>query len=178
MEREKVITADGVRLPDRQHMKDIDETGCTYLRILKSDTIKEKKMKEKFSKEYLRQLRLILRSKLNGRNEIMTVNTCAVSVLRYGAGILKCSAANKGQPVVNYCQSPAFDHPYLSCDDHCDSDFSKKSFFFYQYNFYFLEILLNDLELVFLEFKYIYKTQRSSLFSFYLFIFYLLFHNL
>ena len=63
MEREKVITADGVRLPDRQHMKDIDETGCKYLRILKSDTIKEKKMKEKFSKEYLRQLRLTL-----GRN--------------------------------------------------------------------------------------------------------------
>ena len=177
MEREKVITADGVRLPDRQHMKDIDETGCTYLRILKSDTIKEKKMKEKFSKEYLRQLRLILRSKLNGRNEIMTVNTCAVSVLRYGAGILKCSAANKGQPVVNYCQSPAFDHPYLSCDDHCDSDFSKKSFFFYQYNFYFPEISLNDLELVFLGFKYTYRTERSSLFSFHLFIFYLLFHN-
>ena len=166
MERGKVITADGVRLPDRQHMKDIDETGYTYLRILKSDTIKEKKMKEKFSKEYLQQLRLILRSKLNGRNEIMAVNTCAVSVLRYGAGILKCSAANKGQPAVNYCQSPAFDHPYLSCDDHCDSDFSKKSFFFYQYNFYFLEILLNDLELVLLEFKYTYKTQRQVCFLF------------
>ena len=134
-------------------------------------------MKEKFSKEYLRQLRLILRSKLSGRNKIMAVNTCTVSALRYGAGILKCSAANKGQPAVNYCQSPAFDHPYLSCDDHCDSDFSKKSFFFYQYNFYFLEISLNDLELVFLGFKYTYRTQRSSLFSFYLFIFYLLFHN-
>ena len=46
-------------------------------------------MKEKFSKEYLRRLRLILRSKLNGRNKIMAVNTWAVSVMRYGAGILK-----------------------------------------------------------------------------------------
>ena len=90
-------------------MKDMDETGYTYLRILESDTIKEKKMKEKFSKEYLRQRRLTLRSKLNGRNEIMAET--AVSVLRYGTGILKCSAANKGQPAVNYCQSPAFDHP-------------------------------------------------------------------
>ena len=54
--------------------------------------------------------------------------------------------------------------------------FSNK-YFFYQYYFYFREILLNSLELVFLEFKHIYKTQRTSLFSFYLLIFYLLFHN-
>ena len=46
-------------------------------------------MKEKFSREYLRRLRLILRSELNGRNKIMAVNTWAVSVMRYGAGILK-----------------------------------------------------------------------------------------
>ena len=41
--------------------------------------------------------------------------------------------------------------------------FSKKSFY------YFLEILLNDL--VFMEFKHFYKTHKTSLFSFYLFIF-------
>ena len=89
MERRKVIRTDGIRLPDGQHMKDIDETGYTYLGILETDKIKEKEMKEKFSKEYLRRLRLILRSKLNGRNKIMAVNTWAVSVMRYGAGILK-----------------------------------------------------------------------------------------
>ena len=89
MERGKVIRTDGIRLPDGQHMKDIDETGYTYLGILETDKIKEKEMKEKFSKEYLRRLRLILRSKLNGRNKIMAVNTWAVSVMRYGAGILK-----------------------------------------------------------------------------------------
>ena len=47
--------------------------------------------------------------------------------------------------------------------------FFKRSFF-YLYCFYFLEILLKDLELVFLEFIHIYKTQRN-VFSFYLFIF-------
>ena len=47
-------------------------------------------MKEKFRKQYLQWfLRLILRLKLNGRNKIMAVNTWAVSVMRYGAGILK-----------------------------------------------------------------------------------------
>ena len=55
-------------------MKDIDETGYTYLGILETDKIKEKEIKEKFSKEYLQRLRLILRSKLNGRNKIMAVN--------------------------------------------------------------------------------------------------------
>ena len=70
-------------------MKDIDETGYTYLGILETDKIKEKEMKEKFSREYLRRLRLILRSKLNGRNKIMAVNTWVASVMRYGAGILK-----------------------------------------------------------------------------------------
>ena len=75
MERGKVIRTDGIRLPDGQHMKDIDEIGYTYLGILETDKIKEKEMKEKFSREYLRRLRLILRSKLNGRNKIMAVNT-------------------------------------------------------------------------------------------------------
>ena len=89
MERGKVIGAYGIRLPSGQHMKDIDETGYTYLGILETDKIKEKEMKEKFSKEYLRRLRLILRSKLNGRNKIMAVNTWVASVMRYGAGILR-----------------------------------------------------------------------------------------
>ena len=70
-------------------MKDTDETGYRYLGIMETDKIKEKEMKEKFSKEYLRRLRLILRSKLNGRNKIMAVNTWVASVMRYGAGILK-----------------------------------------------------------------------------------------
>ena len=53
MERGKVIREDSIRLSDRQLMKDIGETGYTYLGILKTDKIKEKEMKEKFSKEYL-----------------------------------------------------------------------------------------------------------------------------
>ena len=89
MERGKVIRTYGIRLPDGQHMKDSDETGYTYLGILETDKIKEKEMKENFSKEYMRRLRLILGSKLNGRNRIMAVNTWVASVSRYGAGILK-----------------------------------------------------------------------------------------
>ena len=89
MERGKIIRTDGIELPDGQHMKDIAETGYTYLGILETDKINNKEMKGMFSREYLQWLRLILRSKLNGRNKIMAVNTWAASVMRYGAGILK-----------------------------------------------------------------------------------------
>ena len=58
------------------------------LRVLETDMIK-KKLKEKFSKDHLRCLRLTLKSKLNGRNKIMVVNTWMVSVMRCGAGILQ-----------------------------------------------------------------------------------------
>ena len=89
MERGKVIRKDGIKLPHGQGMKYIDDAGYTYSTILETDKIKEKAMEEKFHEEYLWQLRLILRSKLNWRNKIMRVNTWAASVMRYGAGILK-----------------------------------------------------------------------------------------
>ena len=75
MERGKVIRTDGIRLPDGQHIKDIDEIGFAYLAILETDKIKEKEMKEKFSREYMRRLRLILRSKLNGKNKLWQLIT-------------------------------------------------------------------------------------------------------
>ena len=46
-------------------------------------------MKDKFRNEYFRRAKFILKSKLNGRNKIMALNTWAVSILRYGARILK-----------------------------------------------------------------------------------------
>ena len=38
-------------------------------------------------KKYKRLLRLVLKSKVNGKNKITTMNAWAVAVLRYGAGI-------------------------------------------------------------------------------------------
>ena len=46
-------------------------------------------MKDKFRNEYFRRTKLILKSKLNGRNKIMSLQILAVSILRYDAGILK-----------------------------------------------------------------------------------------
>ena len=45
-------------------------------------------MKEKTIKEYKRRLRLILKSQLNGKNKMTAINTWAVAIFRYGAGII------------------------------------------------------------------------------------------
>ena len=45
-------------------------------------------MKAEFVREYNRS-RLILRSKLNERNKIKAINTWAVAIMRYGAGVLE-----------------------------------------------------------------------------------------
>ena len=52
------------------------------------DKIKENVMKEK-AKEYKRRLRLVLKSKLNGKNKITAINVWAVTLFRYGAVMLQ-----------------------------------------------------------------------------------------
>ena len=53
--------------------------------ILEADIFLEEKMKLNFLKEYIRRLRKVLKSKLNGGNLVRGVNPWAVSLLRYSA---------------------------------------------------------------------------------------------
>ena len=69
-------------------MKTIDEEGYKYLRILEYEKVKEKEMKTEFVRECKRS-RLILRSKLNEKNKIKAINSWAVAMMRYGAGVLE-----------------------------------------------------------------------------------------
>ena len=80
----------GTHMPNGDVMKQVDENGYMYLGVLELDEIKENEMKEKLITEYKRRLRLILKSNLNGRNKIQAINTWAVALLRYGAGIIDC----------------------------------------------------------------------------------------
>ena len=83
-----IKSTDGIELPSGEK-KEIEEDGFKYMGILEHDRVKEKEMKDKFKNNYFRRAKLILKSKLNGRNKIMALNTWAVPILRYGAGILK-----------------------------------------------------------------------------------------
>ena len=46
-------------------------------------------MKENFRGEYLRRTKLIIKSMVSGKNMIIAINKWAVSLMRYGAGIVK-----------------------------------------------------------------------------------------
>lgn len=88
LKRGKLVRSDGINLPTEEVMKEVNENGYTYLGILELDEIKEHEMKHKVIAEYKRRLRLVLKSKLNGKNKIYAINTWAVALLRYGAGII------------------------------------------------------------------------------------------
>ena len=85
----KIKSTDGIELPSGEKIREIEEGGYKYLGILEYDRVKEQEMKDKFRNKYFRRTKLILKSTLNGRNKIMALNTSAVSILRYGARILK-----------------------------------------------------------------------------------------
>ena len=59
-----------------------------YLGVLQYDTIKHKEMKELLRNEYFRRARKMLKSGLNSGNVIQAINSRAVPVIRYGAGIV------------------------------------------------------------------------------------------
>ena len=76
-------------MPDGEKIKEVEENEYYYLSILEYNKIKETKKRENFWREYLRRKELITKSRLDGRNKIMAINTWAVSLMRYGAGIVK-----------------------------------------------------------------------------------------
>ena len=89
MEKGKIMKLVVIELPGRKVMKSLQEReSYKYLGILETDKFIEEKMKLIVSKEYIRRLRKILKSKLNGGNLIRGVNTWAVSLLRYSAAFV------------------------------------------------------------------------------------------
>ena len=86
VKRGKVITSDGIILPDENRIKSMNE-DCSYkyLGVLESDQVKQKEIKEKLSDEYKRRVRKSLQSKLNERNMVQAINTWAVSSLLFSS---------------------------------------------------------------------------------------------
>ena len=85
----KPTQLENVKLPNNEIIKGLSlQESYKYLGILQGDNIKHDQVKEKTSKEYLKRLRKILKSKLNGGNSIKAINSWAVPVIRYTAGII------------------------------------------------------------------------------------------
>ena len=93
MEKGKRTEGVGVTLPTGEIIKDLEEDGYRYLGILEADTILHSTMKSVVTAEYLRRLKKILKSGLQGKNCFQAINTWAVPVTRYGAGIIAWTLA-------------------------------------------------------------------------------------
>ena len=79
-EKRKIVKSVGTELPDSKVIKSLQEGEIyKYLGILQADIFLEEKMKLNVSKEYIRKLRKVLKSKLNGGNLVRGVNTWTVS---------------------------------------------------------------------------------------------------
>ena len=83
MEKGKIVKSVSTELPDDKVIKSSKKVKVTG--ILEGDKFLKEKMKLNVSKEYIRRLRNVLKSKLNGGNLVRGVNTWAVSLLRYSA---------------------------------------------------------------------------------------------
>ena len=89
MENGKIVKPVGVELPDGKVIKSLQQgESYKYLGILKADKFLEEKMKFNVSKKYIRRLKKVLKSKLNGGNLVRGVNAWAVSLLRYSAAFV------------------------------------------------------------------------------------------
>ena len=89
MEKGKIVKSVGIELPDGKVIKSLQEgESYKHLGILDADKFLEEKMKLNVLKEYIRRIRKVLKSKLNGGNLVHGVNTRAVSLLRYSAALV------------------------------------------------------------------------------------------
>lgn len=89
LKRGKLSSGTPVRLPGDEEIQQLeDDAKYKYLGVLEADDIKHQRMKVTVNEEYKKRLKKILKSKLNSGNLFKAINTWAVSLYRYGAGII------------------------------------------------------------------------------------------
>ena len=69
-----MFRTEGIELPDGKHMREVNVDGYTYLAVLQLDSIMNREMKQKVKSEYIKRVKTLLRSQLNGGNVIAGMN--------------------------------------------------------------------------------------------------------
>ena len=93
IKRGSVVQAEGINLPNNNIRGLNLEESYKYLGILQADDIKHVQVKKKAASEYTMRVRKVLKSKLNGGNSTRAINSWAVPVIRYTAGIVDWTQA-------------------------------------------------------------------------------------
>ena len=89
MEKGKIVKSVDIELSNGKVITSVQEgESYKYLRILEADKFLEEKMNLNVLKKYIRSLRKVLKSKLNGGNLVCGVNIWAVPLLRYSAAFV------------------------------------------------------------------------------------------
>ena len=89
MEKWKIMKSVGIELPDGEVIKLLQEGwSYEYLGTLEADKFLEEKVKLNVSKEYIRRVKKVLKSELNGGNLVLGVNTWAVFLSRYSVAFV------------------------------------------------------------------------------------------
>ena len=73
IKRGKLSKAERLRLHSGKVIKEVTEEGYKYLGILELDKVKDQEMKQEFSAECMRRLKIIMKSKLHGRNKTKAI---------------------------------------------------------------------------------------------------------
>ncbi len=94
LKRGKLVECNGIELPNGERVRQVEKDGSKYLGVLELDRVMEIDMKERFSREYMRKFKLVLKSGLNDKNKILAANTWAVSLLRCSGGIIRWTKMN------------------------------------------------------------------------------------
>ena len=70
-------------------IRDFGDGACKYCgALVESDKIKIEEIKLKVRQDYYRRVKKVLKSSMNGGNTIKAINTWAVAVVRYAAGVV------------------------------------------------------------------------------------------
>ena len=93
IQRGSVVQTEDINLPNNNIRGLNLEESYKYLGILQADDIKHVLVKKKAASEYTKRVRNVLKSKLNGGNSIRAINSWAVPVIRYTAGIVDWTQA-------------------------------------------------------------------------------------
>ena len=97
MKREKVVKSEVISIPGGKMMKNVEKVGYKCLGILETDDVKHETMKGQRKKECIRRVRNVLKPKLNEGNIFLAINSRAIYIVRYGAGIISWTNMETGE---------------------------------------------------------------------------------
>ena len=90
MKAGKLVSVGGMELSSGEVIPELEsDKGYKYLGVLEANEIMHTELKEKIQTEHYNRVRQLISSKLNSENTIRAINSRAVSLVRYSAGMLK-----------------------------------------------------------------------------------------